>query len=315
MQLVWSIDDLNLRDVWLTIGSFDGVHKGHQALLGQLTAGARRDSVPAVALTFHPHPAVVLGKRPDFTYLTSPEERAALLGEHGVDVVIVHPFSRQVAELEASEFIARLHAHLHMQRLCVGHDFALGRGRKGDIHTLEQLGREFGYRLDLVPVMQLDGEVVSSSQVRLALSAGDVGRASLLLGRPYRVDGEVVRGDGRGRTIGIPTANLAVWAGRLLPKPGVYACTARLDGEDWNAVTNIGYRPTFEGQPPFPQVEAHLLDFDRDLYNQRLSLAFVARLREEQRFPGVAALVEQIHRDIGRAREILNSSSGSKEVK
>jgi riboflavin kinase/FMN adenylyltransferase len=258
-------------------------------------------------LTFHPHPAVVLGKRNSPFYLTTPEERAERMGELGVDVVITHPFTQQVANTSARDFIAQLYAHLHINCLCVGHDFALGKGREGDVPTLRRLGEEFGYQVHIVEPVEVDGKVVSSSLIRAALADGDVEMAARLLGRPYEISGEVVHGDSRGRSIGIPTANLAVRADRALPKPGVYTCQATLQGARFGAVTNVGYRPTFNDQAPAPTVEAHLLDFDGEIYGAFLCLAFITRLRDEKRFENVQALVEQIRRDIQRGRQILNA--------
>jgi riboflavin kinase/FMN adenylyltransferase len=305
MQHYWSLDGVALQDAWLTIGSFDGVHLGHQAILRQLTAGAHAESAPAVVLTFHPHPAVVLRNRRGPFYLSTPEERAALLSEMGVDVVITHPFNRDIAALTAWEFMSRLQRHLGLKRLCIGHDFALGRGREGDFAALERLGLEFGYTVNSLVAVERDGQVISSSMIRAALAEGDVAGANRMLGRPYQVRGIVIHGDGRGRTIGIPTANLEIWAERALPKVGVYACLAYVDGRKWKAVTNVGYRPTFDGQMFEPLVETHLLGYDQDLYTREIVLSFVERLRDEKRFAGVQELVEQIRRDITKAQEII----------
>jgi riboflavin kinase/FMN adenylyltransferase len=251
---------------------------------------------------------VVLKKRTESYYLTSPEERAELLGELGVDVVITHPFNLQVADMSAREFMASLHKHLDLKHLCVGYDFALGRGREGDVPMLQELGEEFGYSVDAVPPVEVDGKVVSSSLIRAHLAAGEVEQAARLLGRPYQVGGEVVLGDGRGKLLGIPTANLSVWAERALPKAGVYVCQARLDRRMWGAVTNVGVRPTFENQPVQPRVETHILDFSDEIYGKQLALDFLVHLRDEVRFPNAQALVEQINNDITQARIILDSS-------
>lgn len=307
MEHFWLLEAVHLENSWLTIGTFDGVHLGHQSILERLVKGARAQGAPAVVLTFHPHPAAVLRGRKGAFYLTSPEERAGLLAEVGVDVVITHPFTPEVASQTAQEFIRRLHLHLRMQHLCVGHDFALGRGREGNLQVLERLGTEYGYRLEMLPPVELQGKVVSSSLIRNGLADGDLEKVNRLLGRPYSLGGNVIHGDGRGRRIGIPTANLQIWHERVVPKPGVYACTAALNARTWMAVVNIGYRPTFETQSEAPQVEAHLLDFADDLYHQRVELSFIQRLRDEQKFPGIDQLVEQIHFDIKQAREILQA--------
>jgi riboflavin kinase/FMN adenylyltransferase len=306
MRYFLSLEEARLENSWLTIGAFDGVHRGHQAVLNQLAAGAHKNGAPAVALTFHPHPAAVLRNRQGAFYLSSPEERARLLGQYGADVVIVHPFDRQVANLSAYEFIARLHHHLGLKHLCVGHDFALGRGREGNLARLQQLGEEFGYTVSVMEEVAFEGQSISSSQIRAALAEGDIKRANFLLGRPYSVSGEVVHGDGRGRTIDIPTANLDIWSERMLPQVGVYTSTATVGEETWQAVTNVGHRPTFDGKSHELRVETHLLDVRQDFYGRTIELTFIERLRDEQRFPNVQALVEQIQRDITRSRAILS---------
>jgi riboflavin kinase/FMN adenylyltransferase len=314
MQHFWSLDDVQLKNSWLTIGAFDGVHRGHQHIVRKLTAGAHAVGSPAVVLTFFPHPAVVLGRREKPFYLTSPEQRAELLGALGADVVITHPFNQQVAATSAYDFMANLNAHLDLDHLLVGDDFALGHNREGNVPTLKRLGEEqFNYTLEVMPPVENDGQKISSSQVRRALEQGEVERAANLLGRPFRVTGEVVHGDGRGRTIGIPTANMDVWADLCLPKPGIYVCRAQLLGRVWGAVTNVGYRPTFKPLPETPVVEAYILDFNQKIYGEKLELDFLARLREEIRFSSVEALIEQIHVDIATAREMLaeQEQSGS----
>lgn len=316
MQHFSSLEEISLQNSWLTIGSFDGVHLGHQAIVRQLTAGAHAEGLPAVVLTFFPHPAVVLGKRNDPFYLSSPEEKAALLGELGVDVVVTHPFNLNVSLLSPNEFMSNVTAHLHPSHLMVGYDFALGRGRTGDVVALSKIGEELGYYLEVIQPVTSGSEVISSSQIRQALRDGNVEEAARLLGRPYAIRGEIIHGDGRGKSIGIPTANLQVWAERAIPKAGVYVCQAtfELSGEEkraqtgvaYGAVANVGVRPTFEKQAVAPRVEAHLLDFDRDLYGQQIRLTFLARLRDEQRFPDVQTLVKQIHADIERGKEFLS---------
>jgi riboflavin kinase/FMN adenylyltransferase len=306
MRHFWSLEEVQLQNSWLTIGSFDGVHRGHQEIVNRLIAGGHPVGSPAVVLTFFPHPAFVLGKREKPFYLTSPEERAELLGELGADVVITHPFDRQVASTSAYDFMAKLKEHLNLKHLIVGDDFALGRNREGNISALRRLGAEvFGYTLEVMPPVTNTGEKISSSQIRSALADGNVERAAELLGRPYALTGEVVHGDGRGRAIGVPTANLEVWADRCLPKTGIYVCMAHVLGETWGAVTNVGYRPTFEPQPATPIVEAYILDFDRQIYGEKLRLEFLSRLRDELRFSSVDALVEQMREDIRIAREQL----------
>lgn len=302
-----SLAGVHLDSAWLTIGSFDGVHRGHQEVIRRVVTGSRQAGAPSVAFTFHPHPALVLGKRKDALLLTNPEEKAFLLGQLGVDLVITYPFTKDTANLSAEEFIQKLHTHLGLKRLFVGENFALGHGREGDVNRLGELGRKYDFELEVVSPVKNGDIVVSSSHIRTRLNEGDVAHTARLLGRRYQVAGQIVAGDARGKLLGIPTANLKISGDRMIPKAGVYVCKAVVGGEAWGAVTNIGIRPTFEHSSPAPQVEAHILDFDGDLYGLDLSLEFVDRLRDEQRFPNVEALIEQIQTDITRAREILKN--------
>ncbi len=305
MQHTRNLQTLYLTNAWLTVGVYDGVHRGHRALLEPMVAAAHAAGAPAVALTFDPHPAVVFsGPQTDFL-LTSPEERAARLAELGVDVVITYPFSQAAAAIPAREFMETLRAHLGLNHLWIGYDFALGHKRQGDAAALTDYGQQLGYRVARVPALELDGAPVSSSRIRAALQAGEIQTANDLLGRAYSLQGVVLRGAGRGRTIGIPTANLNVAADRVVPANGVYAGWVQLEGERIPAVTNVGLRPTFESDAVARTIEAHLLDYEGDLYGRSLELTFEARLRGEQKFPGVEALVAQIRADIEAGREIL----------
>ncbi len=303
--ILGSLRDASTDHAWLTIGSFDGVHLGHQSLIKKLVDGAHAVGAPAVVLTFHPHPVVVLRGKTGNIYLTLPEERADILSGLGVDMVIIEPFTRELANTSAREFIERLYNRLGLNHLLIGHDFALGRGREGNFDVLSKLGLEFGFEVEEVQAIQSQGEIISSSQIRLLLEAGDVSRAGLWLGRPYLVRGEVVSGDRRGRSIGFPTANLSVTPGKILPASGVYACRAWVDGQVWGAATNIGVRPTFDGQGPILHLEAHLLDYSGDLYGQTISLEFIERLRGEVRFPDIQALIAQISQDVQQTRVLL----------
>jgi riboflavin kinase/FMN adenylyltransferase len=229
-----------------------------------------------------------------------------LLGELGVDFVVTHPFTHDLASMSAKDFITNLKSQFGLRYLYVGHDFALGHNREGDVTFLSQLGEEFDYRVEVIPPLEITGEVVSSSKIRAYLLAGDVKQANKLLGRPYRIKGEVVSGDGRGKTIGIPTANLSLWSKRAIPKAGVYACKAHVNGINWRAVTNIGVRPTFENGLATQRVETHILDFDKDIYGETIYLDFHSYIRSEQRFKDVDALIQQIRRDITTSRKILS---------
>lgn len=300
-----SIEEVNLHDSWLTIGVFDGVHRGHQEILRRLTAGAHGQGAPAVVMTFWPHPAVVLGKRDDLKCLTTPDERAALLGDLDVDVVITQPFTPELANLSARDFMRLVSGRLGLRSLWMGYDFALGRGREGTAERLVALGREFGYEVQTVAAVQNGGHTLSSSLIRQRLVAGQVESAAQALGRYYALSGVVVHGDGRGRKINIPTANLDYPKSKVIPANGVYATWAWVAGERMPAATNIGINPTFTPDKQTPNVEAHLLDFGHDLYGQVVTLEFVQRLRDELKFSSVEALLEQIHADIRETRRLL----------
>ena len=306
MQHNYGLQDIHIQNAWLTIGSYDGVHLGHQQIINQVTAGAHASGAPAVVLTFYPHPMVVLrGPRESF-YLTMPEEKAEILGGLGVDLVVTHPFNKDVAAMEPEEFIRKLQSHLGFTHLYVGYDFALGHNRKGDVPYLTHLGEQLGYQVHTVEAFELDGEPVSSSRVRRALDTGDVAEANRLLGREFRLMGTVIPGDGRGKQIGVPTANLEISLEQAVPGPGVYACRVTWEGKRYPAVTNIGVRPTFEDTPVAPRVETHVLDFEHELYGQQIGLEFTAFLRPERKFDGIESLVSQIRADIEKGREILS---------
>lgn len=305
MRHFQSLEGVQLQDTWLTIGTFDGVHRGHQEIVSNLVSQAHADGSQAVVLTFYPHPAVVIGKRQNPSYLTTPEERANLLGDLGVDVVITFPFTPPVSKISAQEFITMLRHHLGMQHLLVGPDFALGHNRIGNIHYLSEFGKSLGFTVSTIIPFELEGQIVSSSRIRAALRDGDLELVNNLLGRPYFVKGQVVPGDGRGHTIGIPTANLSLWIERALPKSGVYVTQGLINGDSYGAVTNIGTRPTFASDHERLQVEAHLLDFDEQIYGLEVRLDFISHLRDERKFSGIDALVNQIQQDIIQAKGVL----------
>lgn len=305
MQHYRSLDEISLENSWLTIGVFDGIHRGHQEILKNLTAGAHENGAPAVVLTFWPHPASVLGKRSDLKCLTTPEERAELLGQLGVDAVITQTFTPEFAELSASDFMTRLSQRLGLSSLWIGYDFALGKNREGSAERLAELGQELGYWMQIIGPVANGDAVLSSSLIRQRIYNGDVEHAAENLGRNYTLSGSVVHGDGRGRKINIPTANINYPKNKVIPAFGVYATWAWVNGHRYQAATNIGVNPTFTPDKETPNVEAHILDFDRDLYDQDVTLEFVARLRDEMKFEGVDALLKQIHSDIKKTRGIL----------
>lgn len=299
-----SLEAAHLNGTWLTIGVFDGVHRGHQEIIKQLTAGAHADGAPAVVLTFAPHPAIILAGR-DIKSLTTPDERSEILFSLGIDAVVTIEFTRELADHSAENFMAELKRHLGLRKLLIGYDFALGKGRAGNFERLTQIGKDLDYEVGAVEAVRLNGEIISSTLIRRQIAEGAVALAADKLGRFYSLAGPVIPGDGRGRTIGIPTANIDVPAEKVIPLNGVYACWGLVDGKKYRAVVNIGVRPTFTGGDVLPRVEAHLLDYSSDLYGKTLTLEFVERLRGEQKFPSIEALVTQIRQDIEKAKELL----------
>ena len=294
-----------MRPVALSIGSFDGVHRGHQSLIARLVAAAHADGRTPAVLTFYPHPRQVLrGWEPGY-YLTDPAEKAELLGQYGIDLVVTYPFDDAVRQMRARAFVGELRERLGLADLWVGPDFALGYRREGDVPFLRALGAETGFAVHVIEEkLALGGAPVSSERIRVALRAGDVAQAGDFLGRPYRLSGMVVHGDHRGRSIGFPTANLKVSEERTVPARGVYATWALAGGRRHASVTNVGVRPTFDGAHAVT-VEAHLLDYSGDLYDQVLAIDFVARIRDERRFAGVTELVAQIGQDVQTGRTLL----------
>jgi riboflavin kinase/FMN adenylyltransferase len=295
---------------FVTIGVFDGVHRGHQRIIEGLTEAAHATGCTAIAITFDPHPAVVLSDWSPFL-LTTVGERIDLMAALGLDALVILPFTDEIVHTPAASFVEDLLRHLRLAELWVGPDFTLGHEQEGDIPYLQRLGVERGFEVRTIEPVVWHGEIVHSSRVRRALRRGDVEEASGCLGRPYRLSGVVIHGRGLGRDIGVPTANISPPPNRLIPASGVYACWAHT--ERWGqyaAAINIGTRPTFAAQSRFQDltVEAHLLGFDRDLYDQVLALDFVACLREEHAYPTLNALVAQLRKDVAQTRDLLGAT-------
>lgn len=291
----------------VTIGVFDGVHIGHQSLIGRLVESARATKRRSVVITFFPHPDKLLDDVGGRYYLTTPTARAALLLGLGADIVITQRFDDELRFLPAERFVDLLVDHLRIRELWVGADFALGFQRQGDIKFLRQQGRRRGFDVTAVDLITSGAgdQLVRSSKVRDHIRRGEMVAAKAMLGRPYALDGIVIRGDQRGRSIGAPTANLEVWSEQIIPAQGVYAAWARLGDEQFMAAVNIGVRPTFDGEAL--SIEAHLLDFARDIYGERMELRLEKRLRAERKFQDLNDLVKQIRTDIAAARIHLAS--------
>ena len=293
------------RPTALTIGVFDGVHRGHQAVLRHVVETARAHDLSAAAITFHPHPKQVL--RPDLTkeYVTSLEDRLSLMSDLGLDSVATVSFTSEFAQTDATDFVRLLVEEFQLKRLVIGEDFALGRQRGGDPETLSALGQELGFEVDVIELLSSDAtDKVSSTQIRQSLSEGDVAEVAQLLGRRFSLHGPVVVGFERGHTIGFATANVAIGNDRAIPAPGVYATIAHLADGPAPSVTNIGMRPTFDDGGGL-SIECHIIDFDQNIYGTDLRVEFVERLRGERKFDGIDALVAQIGNDRDAARDLL----------
>ena len=288
----------------VTIGVFDGVHRGHQHLIRRLVAEARATNRLAVALTFFPHPDIVLRELSGRYYLTTPEQRAEYLGELGIDTVITLTFNDEFRQTRAATFVDTMLEHLKLSSLWVGSDFAMGYKREGNIAFLRAQGEAKGFSLQAIDLIVAESDgTISSTAIREALLAGEVENARDWLGRSYALTGEVVHGDHRGRELGFPTANMAIWAEQVIPANGIYSGWAYLGSERFMAATSIGVRPQFDGQDV--RVEAYLLDFDRDIYGQQLTFSFEKYLRPEMKFDGVEGLLVQIADDVATTRQYL----------
>jgi riboflavin kinase/FMN adenylyltransferase len=289
----------------VTIGTFDGVHRGHQRLLELAVRRGAEVGLPVAGVTFEPVPAAVLRPEGFPGRLTTPEEKGERLAAAGLDEVVVVPFTRELSRWSPEQFMRWLQEQTGLRELWVGEGFALGKDRAGTVARLTEIGEELGFRVAAVPRLTNGAEVVSSSKVRAAVMEGDVAAARRLLGRPFRVSGEVIHGRHLGREIGFPTANVAPPPGLVPPADGIYAAWAWLpsDTAPRPAVAYIGSRPTLDDGERM--VETHLLDFDGDLYGQILATDFLERLRPDERFPSLEALVAQMAIDKARAREVL----------
>ena len=296
----------------VTVGTFDGVHCGHRDVVSRLVARARAAHRVSLLVTFEPHPLEIINPSAAPGLLTTRDEKLSLLAKTALDWVAIVPFTPELAQLPAAEFVdSILLGRFGMAELLIGHDHGFGRGREGDITLLRALGKSRGFKVDAVsPVLTSDGEPVSSTLVRRALAAGELERARALLGRAYSVSGPVVAGDARGRLLGFPTLNVDIADSRkLLPPDGVYAVRVEGSRGRFDGMMNLGGRPTFGDERR--RIEVHLFDVDGDFYGDRVDVAFVARLRDTMRFSGPDALVAQLRLDADAARRALTALAES----
>ncbi len=294
----------------LTIGVFDGVHIGHRYLLSRLAEEAKQKKISTGVVTFRQHPRDFFQPQLHLTFLTTLAERERLLKAEGVDSVIALSFTAEMAALSARDFLALLQKHLRMKGLVIGPDTAVGRNREGTVDEIRALGGEMGFSVTVVPPRKIGGQVVSSTAIRNAIAAGDMGKVSRLLGRFFSLEGPVTTGDHRGRGMGFPTANIQVDERQALPPDGVYATWAYPGGVKLQSMTNIGTRPTF-GEDNTRTIEVYILNYEGDIYGETLRIEMVERLRGEVKFATVEALQKQIADDVKRGREIL-AAAGKK---
>jgi len=310
MKIVRSLKNIpeDLKGGVITIGNFDGVHRAHQAILDRVLQVAKKTGTKAIVMTFEPHPQQVLHpERKPFYLITTLDEKLELLEEKGIDAVVLIEFSLEFAKTTARTFARDLLCgNFQPTLILIGHDYTFGSGKEGKPEYLRKEGRDCGFDVEVMGAVEMEGGIVSSTRVRQAILEGDVALASRLLGRHYTLRGHVVKGDGRGKDIGFPTANIEPEK-LLVPGRGVYAVIAEMDGKRYKTALNIGYNPTFTEEKR-TTVEAHLLDFEGHLYGRKLLLRFIERIRDEKKFDGPGPLIEQIRRDVKRTREILQKN-------
>jgi len=287
----------------LTIGVFDGVHGGHRHLLGRLQQRAAERNLLSGVVTFNPHPQSLLHPDDQLPWLSSLDDRVAILRQLGMNIVAVLTFTPKLARLSARDFMSMLKKYLRMRGIVVGPDFTLGRGGEGNISLLRILGDEMNFTVEVIPPYTINGEIVSSTLIRQALIKGDMRRVEKLMGRNFYLAGKVITSDKRGRLLGFPTANLDLKPQQALPNNGIYATITQIDGKRFPSATNIGTRPTFgEGKK---MIETHLLDYKGNLYGKEIRVEFMQKLRDEQRFSSSEELKIQIEKDVREVKTIL----------
>ncbi|MDD2510014.1 MAG: bifunctional riboflavin kinase/FAD synthetase [Syntrophomonas sp.] len=315
MEVVREIDNYtnNEDPLFLALGNFDGVHRGHQRLIGDLVQKARASKGIAAAFIFEPHPATVLNPSRAPKLLVSAKRKAELMKELGLDKLIYNRFDSAIARCSPEEFAKTiLVERLQIKETFVGFNYSFGHKGLGTPQLLQELGKKYTFRVNIIPPVEVNGQVVSSSIIRRALDAGDIQLAREMLGYCPMLEGEVIEGEKRGGTIGFPTANLGIRAELNIPGKGVYAAFAEIEGENFGAAVNIGSKPTFHQEYPV-SVEANLIDFDRQVYGQDIRLYFLQKIRDERKFSGVDELIKQIKIDREQAIRIYESIENNRK--
>jgi len=306
-MLIFSNTDKSLprlKNACVTVGIFDGVHLGHQKIIRRVAEKARTLKGKSCVVTFDPHPREVLNAKDAPNLLTTTDKKAELIERLGVDALCLVKFTPEFANIEAAAFVEEfLVGSLQMKAIIEGYNWGFGKGRKGDVHLLRALSKKYRYDVEQVDGVEVDGQVVSSTLIRELILAGELQRAEEYLGRRYSITGDIIGGARLGRELGFPTANIEP-RHEAIPPDGIYAVWVEVLGTRKPATLNIGYRPTVSNERK-RTIEAHIMDFYHDIYNEKIEVTFVAKLREEQKFPSVDALVEQIKKDVEKARSVL----------
>ncbi len=306
MEIYQGIEQVRhrLKSPAITIGNFDGVHTGHQALFRKVKEWAQKLDGQSVVMTFHPHPLEVLFPGKPLSFITSHEQKLDLIADFGIDATIVVPFSKDFSQISAREFVEDLLVgNIGVKAVVVGYDYRFGKNREGDISFLRQQGEEHDFQVDTVPGIRMDDMVVSSTAIRKMIVEGNISKANQLLGRLFEVSGTIIPGRKRGAGLGFPTANIRMPA-QTPPRTGVYVVEAEIDGNTYGGAANLGYNPTF-GDVDL-SLEVHLFDFNQDVYGKPISVRFIDRLRDEKRFSGPQDLIDQIRKDVETARKIYS---------
>lgn len=313
MEIIHGIESFHLchqDQVYLALGNFDGVHCGHQAIIRTTVALAREHHKKSAVLIFFPHPLSILKPEKDTKLLNTTADRIRMLGEAGIDYVIIHPFSCEFAAISPQQFVTEiLQRQLSVAGVVVGYDYSFGSRGTGKPADLQMLASDLGFSVQVVGRISILDEPVSSTAIRQLLQQGNVEKANIMLGYPYFLRGKVIHGDGRGRTLGFPTANLQLPSELILPANGVYLTQVKVNEEKYWALTNVGMRPTFKKDAV--SVEVYLFDTEKNLYDQELFVYFLQKIREEMSFPDVAALVAQIQADVRQAKSLISNLSAN----
>ncbi|HPD60997.1 MAG TPA: bifunctional riboflavin kinase/FAD synthetase [Thermodesulfobacteriota bacterium] len=305
MEVIKGYKNLNrkLPNPVVTLGNFDGVHLGHQAIFSRVIERAKEIQGTSLVYTFHPHPLSVLTQGGQFLHITTLAEKLNLIETAGIDVVICEPFTLEFSQLTAEEFVKNILCnHIGTKEIFVGEDYTFGSKRQGNIYFLTTLGKRLNFRVNIIESQIKDHIIVKSSKIRELIQMGEVEIAHRLLGREYSITGQIIKGKGRGIILGYPTANIKPNKA-LHPGVGVYAVWVKCDNKQFPGVMNIGYNPTFSGQEL--SLEVYIFDFNRDLYGKKIEISFVARIRKEKRFASPDELKAQIAEDVSAARKIL----------